>query len=606
MDNMELLNEDEWFRYGVKRITGESIHWSNYIADGSNAYGVLNGVLGTQCPVYIGTYDEFLNGGANTKEQILFYTKSGVRVTFQITSLQRTSWPMSVNESINMSQDVLDNTTWANVDVYEVRYSVKIYKYDSITQSIIREANISSGNTYAAMSTLSGKWEQYGGLDSIIRHLKYCAIYTGSRDTTYYNWITVSSSGWSYNLSLVWDGSNGVRITHTFNDYFDNVASYATLYEGIHFAKTLGTIPLIYFTNGSWFDEEIDGGVKEQNDDKAPWKDDTDDNPSGYNGRYGNYPSDDIGFPELPIVSALDTGFITLYCPTTSQLKSLVDYLWTSDWIDTIKKVINNPMDAVISLQLCPLRSIPYSASQLKIGAVNTGLASNKCTNQYIIADCGTVKIPENYSNALDYTQTDIQIYLPFIGVRSISLGLSMNSTLSLKYYVDILTGNSVAMLEVSKSNTSKSVYYSWDCNINSQIPITGANYSQVIQSLMSLGLNVAGGAVNPAVGISQAGSIVNDAANVLGGKVAVESHGSLSNNTGLLANMQPYVIVTLPKQSLPSTFANDKGYVSNISKQLSAVSGYTEVDAIHLDNIVCTEDERKEIESILKSGVVL
>ena len=40
-------------------------------------------------------------------------------------------------------------------------------------------------------------------------------------------------------------------------------------------------------------------------------------------------------------------------------------------------------------------------------------------------------------------------------------------------------------------------------------------------------------------------------------------------------------------------------------SETISNISGYTEVGSVHVENIGCLEDERDEIENILKSGFI-
>jgi hypothetical protein len=56
----------------------------------------------------------------------------------------------------------------------------------------------------------------------------------------------------------------------------------------------------------------------------------------------------------------------------------------------------------------------------------------------------------------------------------------------------------------------------------------------------------------------------------------------------------------------MPKNFKQIKGYQSNITAVLSSLSGYTEVDFIHLENVKATDTELEEIETLLKEGVII
>jgi hypothetical protein len=66
------------------------------------------------------------------------------------------------------------------------------------------------------------------------------------------------------------------------------------------------------------------------------------------------------------------------------------------------------------------------------------------------------------------------------------------------------------------------------------------------------------------------------------------------------------YLILNRPIQSLPSGFGENFGYPSNVTRTLSALTGFTQVDEVHLNGINATSDELAEIETLLKEGVIL
>ena len=99
------------------------------------------------------------------------------------------------------------------------------------------------------------------------------------------------------------------------------------------------------------------------------------------------------------------------------------------------------------------------------------------------------------------------------------------------------------------------------------------------------------------------AGMIASTAVN--GMKPNVEKSGSMSGTGGMLGIQTPFLILTRPRQALPARQNKFTGYPSFITESLGDLSGYTEIEEIHLENISATESELSEIENLLKSGVI-
>ena len=68
----------------------------------------------------------------------------------------------------------------------------------------------------------------------------------------------------------------------------------------------------------------------------------------------------------------------------------------------------------------------------------------------------------------------------------------------------------------------------------------------------------------------------------------------------------KPYLILTRPRQCVPSNYQKYSGFPSMMTRELSKVSGFTIIDKIFLKNISASESEIDEIKSILKEGVIL
>lgn len=320
----------------------------------------------------------------------------------------------------------------------------------------------------------------------------------------------------------------------------------------------------------------------------------------------GDRPSEDGGdpvdFPGLPSVGVINTGFITLYNPDNTQLRSLAGVLWSNDFETSIKKILNDPFDGLIGLTLLPFAPTTSGAINCKIGNFDTQVSMALVSRQYYTLDCGSITVTENWKNALDYNATTIEIFVPFVGFRTLNIQDCMGRVIHLKYNIDILTGSGVAILKCGDK-----CLYEWPCNVSYNIPLTGSNKAALYTGLINIALSGAGGlaAGGPmgAVG-GAATSAINVATHA---QSNVQRSGAISSNTGVLGEFIPYIVIHRPKQSLPQNFRNYKGYQSNITSSLSSCKGYTEVEYVHLTNITgATDTELNEIETLLKNGVII
>ena len=335
--------------------------------------------------------------------------------------------------------------------------------------------------------------------------------------------------------------------------------------------------------------------------------------------------SDDIDIPTLPTLSAVDTGFITLYRPSASDLVNLANYLWSSPlaiW-DNLKKIVQQPMDCILGLSIVPVNPSIGAAKPITIADVNTGVNTCPVTSQYVEVDCGSITVNEYWGAYLDYEPyTKAEIYLPYIGTHPISIDDIMGKTVKIVYHVDVLSGSCTAYIKCGRS-----VIYSFIGQCSSSIPIGAKDWTNVITGALTIATAIgsmvaSGGATAPmgasatpqqveaaeathrAAMIRQAGNVASTAVNVL--KPSIGKSGSMSGTGGLMAIQKPYLILTRPKQAVPGSQNHYMGYPSFITASIGSLSGYTEVEEVHLNGVPATDIELAEIEQLLKGGVYL
>ena len=314
--------------------------------------------------------------------------------------------------------------------------------------------------------------------------------------------------------------------------------------------------------------------------------------------------SDDIAIPELPTLSATSTNFITLFNPSLGELQNLANYMWSDLFdLDTFKKIFADPMDCILGLSIVPV-AVPSGGSKaVTVGNISTGVTMQVASAQYVSVDCGTLNVNEYWGAYLDYDPyTKAEIYLPYIGTHPIAVDDIMGKAVHVVYHVDILSGACTAYVQCGGS-----VLYSFIGQCSASIPITGNDWTNVINGVLSIagsiGSMVATGGMSAPLAVTAGASLASTAINSM--KPSVEKSGSMSGVGGMLAVQTPYIILTRPRQARPKQQNTYTGYPSFITSKLSKLTGYTEIEVIHMDGLTCTDSEATEIENLLKGGVI-
>lgn len=321
----------------------------------------------------------------------------------------------------------------------------------------------------------------------------------------------------------------------------------------------------------------------------------------GGDGEYDDNSSDTIGLPDLTALnqnSISNTKFLTCYKMTPAQLSKLGDELWSDNIFTQISNTVLKPTDFIVNLSLLPV-DVGGVTKLIKAGKILlNGADGTLISQQFIRVDCGTLEVKKKWGGAIDY-QTDISIFLPFIGEQSLNANEIMGASLNIIYTVDILSGSCIASVRVIKDNLD-AVLYQFTGNMASNYPITSADYAAVFSGALQLAVGV--GSLPSSGGVL---SLVSATSNMLSG-ANVKRTGSLSSASGFMGIKKPYLILSRPIQSLPENYNSFRGYVSNVTMKLKDCKGYTQIDSIHIDNVPCMEEEKTRLLQILKDGIII
>ena len=308
--------------------------------------------------------------------------------------------------------------------------------------------------------------------------------------------------------------------------------------------------------------------------------------------------------PPFVIPTGSASALYSVYNPTQAQLNSLGAWLWSSNFVDQLLKLFNDPMQAIIGLHKVFATPSISGSGTIKVGYLDSGVGSNLVGSQYTEIDCGNVNLREYFGNVLDYTNTDIYLYLPFIGIVTLNTVDVMRARINVKYKVDVLTGACLASVNVNRDNNAGGQLYVYAGNCAVQYPLSSGSYMGIVAGILGVAGSVAGtilsgGALLPmalGAGASAMGSM----------KTKVEHSGSLSGNSGAMGIKKPYLIIRRPQTKIARNFETMNGVSQNEYGALGSYAGYTRVKYVHLENIPATSEELTEIENYLKSGVLI
>ena len=383
----------------------------------------------------------------------------------------------------------------------------------------------------------------------------------------------------------------------------------------------------------SWFNNlEVDH-IYDYDD---PTNNDPNQNNNGGNGDNNNT-GEPVPMPSLPGSDMTASGSIRVYSMTASQIKDMFDYLHSNNPGDAILKWWTNPIQGVVSLHYLPYAVLlKGGAESIKVCGMDTTIQANPA-EQWQEINFSYVYCPTNKNTYLDRAPyTRVQIYLPGIGIRDLNTDDVIGKYVFVRYQCDNVSGQFVAYVLVSNNTKASdaSVKYSFSGSVAAPFPISQNNWGNtyiaaatLAAGALAVGASAAGGAAAAgaagASGTATAGAEAGTAAGVSGGSIggaavnvgsslsqlakpSITRSGTVSGTTSLFSVKQPYLIIEKPNIQDFADFNKIKGYACGKTFKLGDLTGYTEVEKIHIHGLTATAGEINEIEALLRSGVML
>ena len=443
----------------------------------------------------------------------------------------------------------------------------------------------------------------------------------------------------SWNTLPGWSGAN----TNPQAPNNNEIGNISTLYIGAIYSDSglskigymaWNTTDSIPNNNGVLYNGSFDtmGVVEDREWDEEP-SDDPLNNPDNLSAIGGEFADTDpfdmtdfIEANEMTIPEEMDYGklisAIVLHEDDTHghDLTQLNNCLFLANFWTNLKnrfEGLSDPLSMIISTLELPFTPYTNGTTAMKLGGITVTDSSDqpiyvdRLGSRYQSITLGSVELKEVWGSEKDYTNCSVEIFLPYVGCREIDTDLAVNYALTLHITIDQWTGDILYRLRASNRNMthkymdSEFVAYRWTGNCAKNVPLGKVDNTSAIMSLLGMPAKAIGGLM--------VGGGLGAVAGATGGLLTtnmspiVQSGGSVSGNTGRMDLQYPYLIIKRGVPVYPNNWRSEFGATRYQEFEVVDLAGYTEFAEIHADDVTgATDDEKAEIENLLKSGVFI
>lgn len=273
-----------------------------------------------------------------------------------------------------------------------------------------------------------------------------------------------------------------------------------------------------------------------------------------------NVDKEDIPEPEPPSPEPPSTDrrkFYTVYLPTDENMEKINDaiFITGTGTVANVTQYFSSYKKFFVNIEADGTKT-------LKASKYDFGVDSPYTDKSIVEYSCGTVEVTEEFQSLLDYNPfSRLTIYMPFIGFMELDVDRVMGRTLELKYKVDVLSGRCLAEI--------------WSTCVEPSVCVA-----------------------------SYAGTIASD--EIFSSSGGNDYWGTYELMTSMqLGELSAYIVVS-NKEPLESGIADYEGLPCKEVVKVGDVVGFVQYDSIWASGMTATETEKKEIESLLKSGILV
>lgn len=249
-------------------------------------------------------------------------------------------------------------------------------------------------------------------------------------------------------------------------------------------------------------------------------------------------------------------GLIGIYAPTETQMLELASKRFYSP-VEGEFKDYGEYIISYMKLHLNRDAITSYEQKTVKYGPYSTNITCDLFPDYVVEFDLGRVFIDEAHGNSIDYEQTTLTAFLPYIGFVELPVHVFMNKAANLHYRVNIASGECIAIF----SDDNGVLLQGFTGNMSFSIPV---HFNSTLRD------------------------------------------NSLSDGSPwyLLKDLNPYIEARsqIPYEPELPVFGGDDNRIDTLSN----FSGYCVFSDVNLNMGGMTQAEYDEIISLLKSGVMI
>ena len=363
--------------------------------------------------------------------------------------------------------------------------------------------------------------------------------------------------------------------------------------------------------------------------------------PASSAGGYGGYggditASDSYEMDAVPTASAAALGFINMYNPSAGGLSDLgaeifpdfeFDFVVDPTGDDLLNAILNGVgafvdcinqipkmfttfmnsrlIDYVQDCHIVPVAPTVGSSAHIKLGYRELDTTAPVVTNEYVVADLGSVSLSEFYQSFIDYLPfTRAKLYLPFVGFVPLEPEYWQNGTISVKYKFNVYDGSFsahvIATPDHSKiSQMASTVVGQYTGTAIIHLPLTGLNYSSMVAGLIG-----GAGAMVSSIASGNVAAAATAALNTATSSPQVMTSNAYTASAAFLGQRKPFIVIERSVSHFPMLYQHDVGLPSKITTNLAAASGFTTVGEVDLSGMGASSEEKAAIRALLASGV--
>lgn len=323
--------------------------------------------------------------------------------------------------------------------------------------------------------------------------------------------------------------------------------------------------------------------------------------------------------PSISPVSAVTMQ----YAATAQEIGKLIDWLMTDDFLTNISKFFNEPTEYLIGCKYYPFDLSLHSplgvgpVGSYRVGNMNTpaGVTAAQIYSDFErkLGECSFLVEPY-YGNFLDYSPyTKYDLYLPYIGYRTINPNDIVNRTLKVAYYTDLTEGRVLAQVWADTT-----MLESYEGQLAYDIPLSSSDGRERAVKTMQIASSIIGGvggsaAMGGAMGgakLAVRGAVqgaIAAAPDVINQISALAPHtdkgGAVSSDINGFNPQDVYLIMTRPIMAQPQNFARVQGYAASYGGTVSEFSGFLQCREIS-GGTGATAAENDMINELLRGGI--